>query len=115
MEAMMTTNSGKPIGRWPAETRASALISDTYDLDSSHDFIGIVAAHNAYSRMAARRLTREVERSMQISGASRREIAKLFPVVPAQGHDDECLYYESVRVSAKLEERRRIVSSAPML
>ena len=32
MEAMMTTNSGKPIGRWPEETQALALISDTYDL-----------------------------------------------------------------------------------
>jgi len=26
MEAMTTTNSGKPIGRWPEETQASALI-----------------------------------------------------------------------------------------
>ena len=32
IEAMMTTNSGKPIGRWPEETQALALISDTYDL-----------------------------------------------------------------------------------
>jgi hypothetical protein len=27
---MMTTNSGKPIGRWPEETQALAFISDTY-------------------------------------------------------------------------------------
>ena len=39
MEAMMTTNSGKPIGRWPEETQALALISDTYDLVSGSDFI----------------------------------------------------------------------------
>ena len=29
IEAMTTTNSGKPIGRWPEDTQASALISDT--------------------------------------------------------------------------------------
>src|SRR5215475_9281716 len=29
MDAMTTTNSGKPIGRWPEETQASALISVT--------------------------------------------------------------------------------------
>ena len=32
IEAMTTTNSGKPIGRWPAETQASALISVTNNL-----------------------------------------------------------------------------------
>src|SRR4051812_24590625 len=56
MEAMMTTNSGKPIGRWPEETQASALISDTYDLDSGGDPILNAAMHNVHSGMAARRL-----------------------------------------------------------
>src|SRR5437764_13618560 len=55
MEAMMTTNSGKPIGRWPEETQASALISDTYDLVFGRDSIPVAAMHNAYSGMAARR------------------------------------------------------------
>jgi hypothetical protein len=49
MDAMMTTNSGKPIGRWPEETRASALTSDTYDLDSGRDPTRIAALHNTQS------------------------------------------------------------------
>jgi hypothetical protein len=32
MEAIITTNSGKPIGRWPEETQSSALISVTQHL-----------------------------------------------------------------------------------
>jgi hypothetical protein len=32
IEAITTTNSGKPIGRWLDETRASALISVTLAL-----------------------------------------------------------------------------------
>src|SRR5882757_6582205 len=56
MDAMMTTNSGKPIGRWPEETQASALISDTYDLVFGPDPTLNVAMHNSYSGMAARRL-----------------------------------------------------------
>src|SRR5882724_641885 len=56
MEAMTTTNSGKPIGRWPEETQASALISDTYDLVFGGDPILNAAMHNAHSGMAARRL-----------------------------------------------------------
>src|SRR5689334_5918763 len=55
MDAMMTTNSGKPIGRWPEETQALALISDTYDLASGRDSNGNAALHNAHSGMAARR------------------------------------------------------------
>ena len=56
MEAMMTTNSGKPIGRWPEATRASTLISDTYDLIFGRDSTLNAAPHNAYSGIAARRL-----------------------------------------------------------
>ncbi len=29
IEAMTMTNSGKPIGRWPEDTKAGALMSDT--------------------------------------------------------------------------------------
>src|ERR1700712_3188568 len=54
MDAMMTTNSGKPIGRWPEETQALALISDTYDLSSDCNFTSYAAMHNAHSGMAAR-------------------------------------------------------------
>ena len=39
IEAMTTTNSGKPIGRWPEETQALALISDTYDLISGRELV----------------------------------------------------------------------------
>src|SRR3954454_21044541 len=55
MDAMMMTNSGKPIGRWPEETQALALISDTYDLIRNDDSTLYAAAHNAQSGMAARR------------------------------------------------------------
>ena len=66
----MTTNSGKPIGRWPEETQASALISDTYDLISGRDITCNAASHNGHSGMADRRLLTGSGRSPSCFGFS---------------------------------------------
>jgi hypothetical protein len=52
IEAITTTNSGKPIGRWLDETQASALISVTLAHPTGIGFIGHAALHNPSSGMA---------------------------------------------------------------
>jgi hypothetical protein len=57
IEAITTTNSGKPIGRWLDETQASALISVTLGTSQEgHACIGYAALHNPFCGMAGARL-----------------------------------------------------------
>src|ERR1700691_2754550 len=53
IEAITRTNSGKPIGRWLAETKASALISVTRGTSGGNrTCIGHAALHNPSSEIA---------------------------------------------------------------
>jgi hypothetical protein len=53
IEAITTTNSGNPIGRWLDETKASALISVTLALLAGNAaFIDFAALHKLSSGMA---------------------------------------------------------------
>src|SRR5882757_5574676 len=56
IEAMTTINSRKPIGRWPEDTKASALVSVTYSPQSGPRlFTHYAALHKQHSGMADRR------------------------------------------------------------
>jgi hypothetical protein len=52
IEAITTTNSGKPIGRWLDETQASALSVTLRTSQEQPAFIGHAAPHNPFSGMA---------------------------------------------------------------